>query len=297
MTVSVVNENNTGTSSPNSTAAVFHHFTVDVEEHFQVSALEPYVERSDWDKHPTRVAASTHRILDLLDQYKKRGTFFTLGWIAERYPALVKEIAARGHEVASHGTDHKRVIFLTPAQFRESVRDSKRILEDVTGQRIQGYRAPSFSIVPGREWALDILIEEGYVYDSSLYPVKRDGYGYPDTIWHPHVLQRPSGRLIEFPPATLQLLGARLPAGGGAYLRLLPGKLIESALDQAQAARYSGTVYIHPWEVDPDQPRLAVPPLTRIRHYGRLARTYSRLDQLLRRYAFRPIAESLSALQ
>jgi polysaccharide deacetylase family protein (PEP-CTERM system associated) len=280
-------------AAPRIATTVYHHFTVDVEEHFQVSALEPFVERSAWETMPTRVSGSTYRLLDLLDQYQMRGTFFTLGWIAERYPDLVKEIARRGHEVASHGTDHKRITFLTPEEFRISVRDSKRILEDVSGQAILGFRAPSFSIVPGREWALDILIEEGYTYDSSLYPVKRSGYGYASALWYPHVLERTAGKLIEFPPATLKAFGARLPAGGGAYLRLLPKGLIESALNQAEAGEYPGTVYIHPWEVDPDQPRLPVPTLTKIRHYGRLARTYSRLEELVRRYSFRPIADSL----
>jgi polysaccharide deacetylase family protein (PEP-CTERM system associated) len=278
------------------TTTVHHHFTVDVEEHFQVSALEPFVNSSEWDNFPTRVGESTRKLLDLLDQHEMRGTFFTLGWIAERYPDLVKEIVTRGHEMASHGTDHKRVTFLTPEQFRVSVRDSKRMLEDVSGQEVLGYRAPSFSIVPGGEWALDILIEEGYVYDSSLYPVKRNGYGYADALWHPHLLERPSGVLMEFPPATLEMFGARLPAGGGAYLRLLPRGLVEGALEQASAAGHPGTVYIHPWEVDPEQPRLQVPTLTRIRHYGRLRRTYSRLEDLVRRFSFRPIADSLYML-
>jgi polysaccharide deacetylase family protein (PEP-CTERM system associated) len=275
---------------------VHHHFTVDVEEHFQVSALEPFVDAGEWDRMPTRVAASTEKLLDLLDRYEARGTFFTLGWIAERYPELVREIANRGHEVASHGTDHKRVTFLTPDQFRHSVRESKRILENITGEEVLGYRAPSFSIVPGREWALDILLEEGYVYDSSLYPVKRSGYGYASALWYPHLVERPSGVLMEFPPATLELMGARLPAGGGAYLRLLPRGLVEGALEQANESGLPGTVYIHPWEVDPEQPRLPVPTLTRIRHYGRLARTYSRLEDLVRRFSFRPIADSLHLL-
>jgi polysaccharide deacetylase family protein (PEP-CTERM system associated) len=278
------------------TTTVHHHFTVDVEEHFQVSALEPFVDTAEWDNFPTRVGDSTRKLLDLLDQYEMRGTFFTLGWIAERYPDLVKEIVSRGHEIASHGTDHKRVTLLTPDQFRVSVRDSKRILEDVSGQEVLGYRAPSFSIVPGGEWALDVLLEEGYVYDSSLYPVKRNGYGYADALWHPHLIERGSGVLMEFPPATLEMFGARLPAGGGAYLRLLPRGLVESALEQANAAGHPGTIYIHPWEIDPEQPRVQVPALTRIRHYGRLRRTYSRLEDLVRRFSFRPIADSLYLL-
>jgi polysaccharide deacetylase family protein (PEP-CTERM system associated) len=273
-----------------------HHFTVDVEEHFQVSALEPYVERSAWDQLESRVERSTRRILDLLDQYQAPGTFFVLGWIAERYPVLVKEIAARGHEIASHGTDHQRVTQLNPESFRVSVRDSKQILEQLVGEAVIGYRAPSFSIVPGREWALDILAEVGYAYDSSLYPVRRKGYGYPGTPISPHVLERAAGTLMEFPPATFRALGATLPAGGGAYIRLLPKGLVETALRQAEAAGYGGTFYIHPWEIDAEQPRFAVPALTRVRHYGRLGRTYRRLEDLLKNYRFQTMAQTMADL-
>ncbi len=279
------------------TAPSYHHFTVDVEEYFQVSALEPYVKRTQWDHLPSRVGAATEALLDLLERFQMRGTFFVLGWIAERYPFLVRSIAERGHEVASHGTDHRRVIFLTPSEFRDSIRDSKDILEQVTGKRVLGYRAPSFSIVPGREWALDILVEEGYDYDSSLYPVERSGYGYPTALSHPYVIRTEAGPLKEFPPATVQLLGTRLPAGGGAYLRLLPSTLVRTALQQAQARGYPATLYIHPWEVDPHQPRVAVPMLTRVRHYGYLNRTYPRLQQLCERFSFRAIADSLASLK
>jgi polysaccharide deacetylase family protein (PEP-CTERM system associated) len=273
-----------------------HHFTVDVEEHFQVSALEPYVMRSAWDTLESRVEYSTRRILDLLDEHHARGTFFVLGWIAERYPGLVTEIAERGHEIASHGTDHKRVTQLAPDSFRVSVRDSKDSLEQLTGQKVLGYRAPSFSIVPGREWALDILVEEGYAYDSSLYPVRRRGYGYAGTPVRPHVLERATGTLFEFPPATFRALGATLPAGGGAYIRLLPKGLVESALDQAESEGYGGTFYIHPWEIDAGQPRFDVPALTRVRHYGRIGRTFRRLEDLLREFRFQTIAETLAGL-
>jgi polysaccharide deacetylase family protein (PEP-CTERM system associated) len=271
----------------------YHHFTVDVEEHFQVSALEPYVRRSEWDSQSSRVVDSTQRLLTLLERHEGRGTFFVLGWIAQRYPALVREIAARGHEVASHGTDHRRVTQLSQPEFRASIRDSRKLLEDITGQRVLGYRAPSFSIVAGREWALDILIEEGYVYDSSLYPVRRSGYGYPAGRRYPYTLCRAAGELLQFPPATLQAMGMKLPAGGGAYLRLLPYSLVASALGQAQAAGFPATIYIHPWEIDPEQPRLRVPRLTAIRHYGGLRRTFSRLERMMERFSFRPIADSI----
>jgi polysaccharide deacetylase family protein (PEP-CTERM system associated) len=268
---------------------------VDVEEHFQVSALEPYVDRSKWDSLPSRVEASTERLLDLLDQYDARGTFFTLSWIGQRHPALVREIVRRGHEIASHGSDHRRITQLNADQFRVSIRESKDVLEQIAGVRVLGYRAPSFSIVPGREWALDALIEEGYVYDSSLYPVRRSGYGYPQGQREPYTINRAAGSLLEFPPATLNAFGQTLPAGGGAYLRLLPFQLVQSALSQAQRNGVAGTLYIHPWEVDPEQPRFAVSRLTRIRHYGGLRRTQPRLARLFSRFRFRPIADSLSS--
>jgi polysaccharide deacetylase family protein (PEP-CTERM system associated) len=272
---------------------IHHHFTVDVEEHFQVSALAPYVARADWDSLPSRVEASTRRILELMAERGARGTFFTLGWVAERRPDLVREIAAAGHEVASHGYGHERVTELTPEQFRESVRISKSILEDTIGAPVFGYRAPSFSIVRGSEWALDILIEEGYAYDSSLYPVRRHGYGFAGGERDPHRLTRPGGVLDELPPATLRVFGELLPAGGGAYLRLLPPALVSRALTSAERRGVPATFYIHPWEVDPGQPRFAVSRSTRIRHYGGLTRTAGLLRRLLGAFEFQPIAATL----
>lgn len=277
-------------------SSIVHHFTVDVEEYFQVAALAPFVPRSVWAFRESRVVESTRRVLDLLDDHGAGGTFFTLGWVADRQPALVREIVERGHEVASHGWGHEKVTDLTPEQFRESVRSSRRILEDTTGRPVMGYRAPSFSIVRGREWALDILVEEGYRYDSSLFPIRRPGYGYPDAARDPFVLERPAGPLLEYPPATLMVGGARLPAAGGGYLRLLPFGLITGAVRQAEARGRPATLYIHPWELDPGQPRVRVPPLTRIRHYGGLRRTEPRLRRLLSRFAFRPIADSVNEL-
>lgn len=272
---------------------VRHHFTVDVEEHFQVSALAPYVARAEWDKFPSRVEANTRVILELMAEAGARGTFFTLGWVAERHPSLVREIAAAGHEVASHGYGHERVTELSPAQFRESVRSSKTILEDVSGAPVFGYRAPSFSIVRGGEWALDILIDEGYAYDSSLYPVRRSGYGFVGGGRDRYRLTRQSGTLDELPPATLRAFGELLPAGGGAYLRLLPPQLVHRALASAERRGEPATLYIHPWEIDPGQPRVDVPLLTRIRHYGGLARTAGRLRRLLAAFEFQPIATTL----
>lgn len=270
-----------------------HLFTVDVEEYFHASALEPHVSRHAWGSLESRVEPGVRRLLELLEERQMRGTFFVLGWVAERHPDLVREIAARGHEVASHGWGHRRITEMDPPAFRRSVRRSKRLLEDLVGRPVLGYRAPSFSIVPGREWALDVLVEEGYRYDSSLYPVRRPGYGYPGADPAGGWLERHSGALAELPPATLRRLGVNLPAGGGAYFRLLPYRLVRSALEAFGRRGQATTFYIHPWEVDTGQPRLDLPPLTRLRHYGGLERTEERLRRLLDEFRFRPVAESL----
>ncbi|CAN5821227.1 DUF3473 domain-containing protein [soil metagenome] len=275
---------------------IAHHFTVDVEEYFQVSAFEPRVPRESWDGLESRVVASMSRLLDLLAEHEARGTFFVLGWIAERHPELVRAIAAAGHEVASHGQDHRRVTHQTPEEFRASVRRSKQVLEEVTGTPVLGFRAPSFSIVPGLEWALDVLLEEGYGYDSSLFPVRRRGYGYPGGQRDPYWIERPAGRLAEVPPATLLRWGMSLPAGGGAYFRLFPYGLVRAALLDSQRRRVPATFYIHPWELDPEQPRLAVPWTTRIRHYGGLGGTIERLRRLLGEFRFMPVASTVASL-
>lgn len=272
---------------------VVHHFTVDVEEYFQVLALEPYVPRSRWDSIARRVELGVHLLLDLLSKHDAHATFFTLGWIAEREPDLVREIAERGHEVASHGTDHRRVTTITRDEFRESVRGSKRTLEDITGRPVFGYRAPSFSIPRGSEWALEILLEENYRYDSSLFPVRRKGYGFVGGKRDPHRLKLATGVIDEIPPVTLKIGSAVLPAGGGAYFRHLPYALVQSALLSAERRGVPGTFYIHPWEVDADQPRLRTSFLTGMRHYGGLARTVPRLERLLSAFRFQPIAATL----
>jgi polysaccharide deacetylase family protein (PEP-CTERM system associated) len=270
-----------------------HYFTVDVEEHFQVSAFEDRISRSSWDTYPSRVAANVDRLLHLLAVPRVRGTFFILGIVAERTPSVVKAIAAAGHEVASHGWDHRRVTELSPEEFRSSVRRTKELLEQMTGAPVLGYRAPSYSIVAGREWALDVLAEEGYRYDSSLFPVRRPGYGYPGARRDPHWLERPAGRLAELPPATWRVLGANLPAAGGAYFRIFPYRLVRSALRQCERRGVPGVFYLHPWEVDPDQPRLPVSLSARLRHYTGLHRTVPRLQRLLAEFQFTAIADGL----
>ena len=281
-----------------------HHFSVDVEEYFQVSALEPYVARQDWERMDSRVRLGTERLLSLLARGGSHGTFFVLGWLAERQRSLVREIASQGHEIASHGWDHRRVTEQTTEEFRSSVRRTKALLEEITGQTVMGFRAPSFSIVPGREWALDILVEEGYRYDSSLFPVRRRGYGYPGGERDPHWVGREggpadrrtggrTGQLLELPPATVRWMGVNLPAGGGAYFRLFPYALVRRALKEAEERGEPGTFYIHPWELDPDQPRVpGLPWSTTARHYGGLHRTARKLERLLAEFRFQPLAEN-----
>lgn len=274
-------------------SGIRHYFTVDVEEHFQVSAFEDRIPRSSWGAHESRVAANVDRLLELLAASHTRGTFFILGLVAERTPEVVKAIAGAGHEVASHGWEHRRVTDLTPDEFRVSVRRSKQLLEQMVGVPVLGYRAPSYSIVAGREWALDVLAEEGYRYDSSLFPVRRPGYGYAAGGRDPHWLERPAGRLAELPPATWRVWGANLPAAGGAYFRIFPYRLVRAALRQCEARGVPGVFYLHPWEVDPDQPRLRVSLSARLRHYTGLRRTIPRLQRLLGEFRFTAIADGL----
>jgi polysaccharide deacetylase family protein (PEP-CTERM system associated) len=273
-----------------------HHFTVDLEEYFQVSAFESRVARAEWDRFESRLAGQVTLLLDLLARHETRATFFVLGWVAERQAELIRAIARAGHEIASHGWDHARVTHQTPLQFRTSVRRTKDVLENVSGAPVLGFRAPSFSIVPGLEWALDILIEEGYRYDSSLFPIRRPGYGYPGAVPDPHWLERPAGRIAEIPPTTLSWCGLRLPAAGGAYFRLLPYGVVRAAFRQGDRCGVPGTFYIHPWELDPAQPRLDVSWLTRVRHYGGLRGTAQRLERLLTEFQFTAIRDTVATM-
>jgi polysaccharide deacetylase family protein (PEP-CTERM system associated) len=278
---------------PNRTS---HFFTVDVEEYFQVQALESAVSREEWISRPSRVAQSIDSLLARLDRYSATGTFFVLGWIAEHRPEVVLAIAAAGHEIASHGFWHRRVTALDRESFREDVRSSKLALEDLIGAEVVGYRAPSFSIIPGCEWAFDVLIEEGYRYDSSLFPIRRRGYGYPNALRIPHVIQRSGGRIAEFPLATTSFLRFPVPAAGGGYLRQFPLAIIRRAFREASERSEPATFYIHPWEIDPGQPRLPVSALNRLRHYRGLGGTLGRIDDLLEEFSFGTIASYLPTL-
>jgi polysaccharide deacetylase family protein (PEP-CTERM system associated) len=276
---------------------VTHFFTVDVEEYFQVKALESVVPRDQWLTHPSRVAESVDALLELLARYETRGTFFLLGWLAKYRPEVVRSIADAGHEIASHGFSHERVTAQNRESFGEDLRSSKKALEDVAGVPVLGYRAPSFSIIPGYEWAFDVLIEEGFRYDSSLFPIRRCGYGYPGAPSAAHLIQRPGGKLAEFPLATTHLLNYPIPAAGGGYLRQLPLGVIRRAFREATLRGEPTTFYIHPWEIDPNQPRLPVSQLNRIRHYRGLGITLPRMEKLLDEFRFGTIASYLPELE
>jgi polysaccharide deacetylase family protein (PEP-CTERM system associated) len=280
-----------------STPTIKHFFTVDVEDYFQVSAFEGVVSRDQWPRFPSRIEASVDRLLGLMSRHQIRGTFFSLGWIAKHHPNVIRRIAADGHEIASHGWWHQKVTTLTPAQFREDVRAAKRDIEDVCGCPVVGYRAPSFSIVPGREWAFDVLIEEGYEYDSSLFPVNRNDYGYPTAPPIAHLIERAGGRLCEFPLATTVWNGVRIPAAGGGYFRHFPYHIIRRAFQEHVDDGIPAVFYIHPWEIDPEQPRLPVSLLTRVRHYRGLRNTEERLERLLGEFRFTSLSDGMRQAQ
>lgn len=263
-------------------AGTVNAMSVDVEDYFQVHALEPHFPRESWDRVPTRVENNIERTLSLFARHRIRATFFILGWVAERFPQYVRRIAADGHEIASHGFAHHRVTELDPDRFRRDLADTRKLLEDIAGQRVRGYRAPSYSVGEGNRWALDVLEEEGYDYSSSIYPIRHDHYGMPEAPRHAF---RPTvqGRLLELPITTIEYAGRRLPCGGGGYFRLYPYAFSRWALRRVN--RHEGRAaifYFHPWELDPDQPRVrAATARTRFRHYLNLGRMESRLDRLL----------------
>lgn len=267
-------------SRDDTSRVVVNALTVDVEDYFQVSALAPNIPRDSWDQRPCRVERNVHRLLELFGHAGVRATFFTLGWVAERYPQLVRDIVAGGHELASHGYAHLRATEQSQAQFLEDIRRAKALLEDIAGQPVMGYRAPSFSIGHSNPWAFDSLLEAGYRYSSSVYPVQHDHYGMPDAPRFPYA-SRPG--LIEIPVTTTNLLGRNLPAGGGGYFRLAPYALSRWALRRVNRRdRRPAIFYFHPWEIDPGQPRVPNTSLkTRFRHYVNLHRTEPRLVRLL----------------
>ena len=271
--------------------------TIDVEDYFQVSAFRDQVDYRDWGNFESRVVANTRRVMDVLEDKSVKGTFFVLGWVAEREPKLAPEIAARGHEVACHGFSHQLIYRQTVTQFRVETERAKKLLEDQCGRAVRGYRAASFSIVDESRWALDVLAESGFEYDSSLFPVRHDLYGIDVADAAPHRLTTPRGAsLVEFPMSVKKLFGVPIPVSGGGYFRLYPLALT-SALLRARARGSSGSpfvFYLHPWELDPEQPRIAASWKSRFRHYTNLGSCEGKLRALLDRFPFAPMATVLA---
>jgi polysaccharide deacetylase family protein (PEP-CTERM system associated) len=270
--------------------------SVDVEDYYHVEAFANHVSHRDWPSYPSRVRANTQRTLRMLEECRCRATFFVLGWVAERDPGLVREIVEAGHEVACHSYRHRRVSTLTPVEFREDLRRARSVIEDAAGVRILGYRAPSFSIGRKNLWALEILCEEGFLYDSSIFPIRHDLYGFPGSPRFPYRLRfRSNKTLFEIPMSTVHVGGMTCPTGGGGYLRLLPMPYTRWAIRHIHEQEHQPLVlYFHPWELDPEQPRIAGGWKSRLRHYVGLSRMESRLRELLGRGRFQPFKDFVS---
>jgi succinoglycan biosynthesis protein ExoA len=281
-------------ATPSTVRPPLNALTIDVEDYFQVSGFDHIVDRAHWGDFSSRVEASTHRLLDRLAEAGAHATFFVLGWVAERHPRLVRSIRAAGHEIGCHSYWHRLIYDLTPEQFRRDLREGLDVLEDILGEPVTCFRAPSFSITRRSLWALDILIEEGVRIDSSIYPTHHDRYGIPGTPLAPHRIEREAGGLWEFPPPVLRRLGYPLPLGGGGYFRLFPYALTRAGLGQINRDGRPFAAYLHPWEVDPRQPRLKPGVLRGFRHYVNLRRTEPRLRRLLRDFRFGTLSESLA---
>lgn len=272
--------------------------TIDVEDYFQVTAFEDVVDRCDWCVYPSRVENNTRKVIDLLEEHDLKGTFFVLGWVAEHFPILIRQISDRGHEVACHGYGHELVHRIGPDSFRADVRRAKGVLENITGHRVLGYRAPSYSITAKSLWALDILIEEDFAYDSSIFPIFHDQYGIPGAERFPHDIVREAGTIREFPLTTLAMtLPGRklaLPIAGGGYLRLLPAGMIYWGMHRINLNDGQPVVlYFHPWEIDPGQPRIRARLKSRFRHYVNLDLTEDKLRYLFKGLEFGTMSDVL----
>lgn len=256
--------------------------SVDVEDYFHVEAFTDVVTRSKWDTYSCRVEANTKRLLDLFDECKVKGTFFILGWVAEHFPALVREIVARGHEPACHSYWHRLVYTISAEEFREETLCAKDTIEQIVGKQVYGYRAPSYSITATSLWALEILVEMGFAYDSSIFPLRHDIYGIPHAPRSPFTVKTASGPLVEYPVTTFRVWGNHnFPVGGGGYLRILPFWYTRLGFERARKEGLPLIAYVHPWEVDPAQPRIPGRFLSRVRHYTNLGKTFTRLRRLL----------------
>lgn len=270
--------------------------TVDVEDYFHVQAFAGVVTRSDWERYPSRVERNTFRLLEMFAARQIRATFFVLGWVAERFPALVLAISKAGHRVGCHGYAHRLIYEGNKLDFRNDVRQARQAIEDITGMPVTSFRAPSYSITSETLWAFEVLGEEGFEYDSSVYPVRHDNYGIPDAPRFPYIKQLQCGRQIsEFPPSTLRVLGSNIPIAGGGYLRLFPYGLTAWAIRHLNKIEHQpAMVYLHPWEIDPDQPRISASWLSRFRHYNNLDSTETKCLKLLGEFSWAPMEEVLA---
>jgi polysaccharide deacetylase family protein (PEP-CTERM system associated) len=272
---------------------ILNAFTVDLEDYFQVSAFERRVSRDRWHRYPSRIVPNTQRLLDLLERHETRATFFALGWIADRFPALLRAIARGGHEVACHSYWHRLAYRLTPDEFRRDLRQAREAIEQAVGERVLSFRAPSWSITRQSLWALDILAEEGFRYDSSIFPVFHDRYGIPGANPHPHVIRTGAGPLGEFPGSVVRRFGVNIPVSGGGYFRLYPAAWTIGWLRRInEQARQPFMFYVHPWELDPNQPRL-FGRWRKWRHYVNLGTTRAKLERLLLEFRFGRMDEVL----
>lgn len=276
-----------------SAAAIRHGLSFDVEEHFQVSGFASPTRRRHWDAYESRVERNTEKILSLLDERNVKATFFVLGWVAERQPNLVKHIVRDGHEIGSHGYGHELITAQTPNLFREDIRRAKVVLEDIIGSPVLGYRAPTFTITAETSWALPILVEEGYRYDSSIFPIVHDRYGMPDAITTCHEIATSAGPLWEIPLSIAKIAGCRVPIAGGGYFRLFPYAILRWLLRRVEGTGQPLVIYLHPWELDPAQPRMEGPLFSQFRHYLNLKRTEARLSSLLDDFPFIPLRDLL----
>ena len=284
--------------SGRSDARVLNALTVDVEDYFQVSAFEYCVDRLNWDGFESRVCRNTERLLEMFEEAGVRATFFVVGWVADRFPHLVRAISRAGHELASHSYEHRLVYDMSPSSFREDLRKAKHALESAAGVPILGYRAPSYSITRRSLWALDVLIEEGYLFDSSIYPIRHDRYGIPEWTRHFHRIKRAGGSIWELPGSTVRWAGANLPIGGGGYFRLLPYAWTRQGIRRLNEREGEPSIfYLHPWEVDPGQPRLPVSRMAGLRHYSNLDKTEDRLRRLLGEFRFGSVSDVLALAQ
>jgi polysaccharide deacetylase family protein (PEP-CTERM system associated) len=279
------------------TPQMTHAMTVDVEDYFHVAAFAKVISPADWDQWPSRVEANTHKLLQLFAQRNIKITFFILGWVAERYPELVRAISDQGHEIASHGYSHQLIYTQSPDVFRAETLKSKRILEDIAQRQVTGYRAASYSITRKSLWALDILAELGFTWDSSIFPTRHDNYGIPGSPEEPYRIITSSGdQLLEFPLTTAKVLGQAIPAAGGGYFRQYPYALSRWLFERASLNQTKPQIfYLHPWEIDPQQPRVPNASwFSNFRHYTNLKRCLPRLERMLNDFEFSTISESLS---